>query len=194
MWSTSGCGFGGHWSARILVPPAIEPITPTELLDRARLTGSDAEGTPLLADYIAAARAQVEQDTGCALLSQTIAVGFDYAPRFLPWPPLQAIAQVTAVDGNGVSQPIDPTTYWVDTLSMPARIGWTTAPAGPVTFELLVGWTLPTLPPPLKQAVGLLASHYLTYGRDRVAIGSGVAEMPAGYAEAIAPYTQVVLI
>jgi hypothetical protein len=60
-------------------------------------------------------------------------------------------------------------------------------------LELLVGWTQATLPPPLKQAVGLLATHYLTYGRDRVAVG-GVVEMPAGYAEAIAPYTLVVLI
>lgn len=193
MWSTGVCGFGGHWSARVLVPPATEPITPTELLERARLKGSDAEGNPLLVDYIAAARGQVEQDTGCALLTQTIAVGFDGMPVRLPWPPLQAIVRVTAIDADGLSYEVDPLTYQVDTLSMPARVFWARAP-GPVTLELLVGWTPATLPPPLKQSVGLLASHYLTYGRDRVAVGAGVAEMPAGYAEAIAPYTQVVLI
>ncbi len=189
------CASGGHWSARIVTPPAVEPITPAELLERARLTGSDAEGSALLTDYIAAARAQVEQDTGCALLTQTIAVAFDGLPTTLPWPPLQSVTSAAWVDAAGVPQPIDPATYRVDTLSVPARILWGTVPgSGPVTLELIVGWTAETLPPPLKQAVGLLATHYLTYGRDRVAVGGGVVEMPAGYCEAIAPYTLVVLI
>jgi uncharacterized phiE125 gp8 family phage protein len=192
---TDACASGGlpRWAARIVTAPAVEPITPAELLDRARLTGSDAEGSALLADYIAAARAQVEQDTGCALLSQTIVVAFDGTPTVLPWPPLQAVASASCPDAAGLPQPIDPATFRVDSVSVPARIAWTTPPAGPVTLELLVGWTQATLPPPLKQAVGLLATHYLTYGRDRVAVG-GVVEMPAGYAEAIAPYTLVVLI
>jgi uncharacterized phiE125 gp8 family phage protein len=194
MTSTGVCATGGHWSARIVTPPAVEPITPAELLDRARLAGSDAEGSPLLTDYIAAARAQVEQDTGCALLTQTIAVAFDGVPTTLPWPPLQAVTSATSIDAAGVAQPIDPATYRLDTLSLPARLLWTVVPSGPVTLELTVGWTPETLPPPLKQAVGLLATHYLTYGRDRVAVGVSVAEMPAGYDEAIAPYTLVVLI
>jgi uncharacterized phiE125 gp8 family phage protein len=197
MMYADGCSWGVtrplHWAARVVTPPIVEPITPAELIERARMQGTDAESSALLADYIAAARAQVEQDTGCALLSQTIAISVDGVPTVLPWPPLQAVATASYLDAAGVSQPMDPATYRVDTLSFPARIWFSVTPAGPVTLELLVGWTQQTLPPPLKQAVGLLATHYLTLGRDRVVIGTAVEDMPAGYAEAIRPYTLEVL-
>jgi uncharacterized phiE125 gp8 family phage protein len=196
---STGYVCGQRWAARVLVLPVEEPITTDELLERARLTGSDAESPTLLQDYIAAARNQVEQDTGCALLTQTIAVGFDQLPQYLPWPPVQtAAATWTGADGTPVV--IDPTTYSIDVLSFPARIAWSVIPAMtsaralyPWTFELVVGWTLETLPPSLKFAVGLLAAHYLTLGRDRVTMGGGATEMPAGYDEAIAPYRLLVL-
>jgi hypothetical protein len=83
----------------------------------------------------------------------------------------------------------------LDMVSMPARLTWmpstftgTPSPLAALTLSVIAGWTKETLPPALKFAVGLLATHYLTAGRDRVVIGTSVLEMPAGYADAIDAY------
>lgn len=184
---------GGHWAARVL--QAGDPddvLTVAELLERARIVAGDAESTELLQSYIAAAIAQVELDTGLALPTQTISVSFD-APAggvlLLPRPPCQAVTAITYVDGNGdtVALVPDDVIQQLDTLSMPARLAWTPGTvSAPMTLTLTAGWAKAQLPPTLKFAVGLLATHYLTAGRDRVVIGTSVIDMPAGYDEAIA--------
>jgi uncharacterized phiE125 gp8 family phage protein len=197
----------GHWAARSLTAvDDTDVLTVDELLERARIVAGDAESPELLASYIAAARQQVEQDTGCALPTQTIAVRFDAVdgamPLTLPWPPLQVVDSITYTDADGLDVVLDPDDLiaHVDLLSMPARVWWIpgvlSGLPSPIalTLSLTVGWTQATLPPALKFAVGLLASHYLTAGRDRTVIGTSVLVMPAGYEDAIAPWRLVKVI
>jgi uncharacterized phiE125 gp8 family phage protein len=208
---------GGTWAARVITPPNDDDIlTLAELADRTHVTESDA----LMTDYRAAARRQVERDTGCALTTQTIQVAYDVAPVagdvfVLPCPPLQAVAAITFVLADGTTLAVDPATapITLDAWSFPARLCWNSLPIFPqslATFQplrlnLVVGWTGPAYVPPasppfttplpssLKHAVGLLASHYLTYGRDLVS-ENVASEIPMGYDDAIAPYQVLVLV
>jgi uncharacterized phiE125 gp8 family phage protein len=181
-----------------------EPLQPADLLALARIVAGDEE-TALLPGYISAARQQVEQDTGRALVNTVQDVYADVLPSdtpvLLPWPPLQSLIVLDWTDDTGTVTPIDPTAYLVDPVSAPARFAWTDPSAVPRTVRSVagwhvqqrVGWTPTTLPPLLRQAVGLLAAHMLTTGRDLTVIGATVEDMPYGYAAAIAPYRLEVL-
>jgi uncharacterized phiE125 gp8 family phage protein len=196
-----------HWAVRVTDEGNDDDVlTVDELKERARIVPGDEESDALLQSYITAARQQVERDIGCALPTQTVAASFDTVdasqPLTVPWPPLQAVEGVSYTDPDGVVVDLDPTELItrIDTLSMPGRIWWLpgvfTGVPYPLTLTLAltVGWTKDTLPPLLKFAVGLLAAHYLTAGRDRVVIGTIVDDMPAGYAEAIQAYRIEVLV
>jgi len=201
---------GGRCSWRVVDPATAEPLTVDELYKRARIVPGDEEDQTLVASFIKAAREQVERDTGCALPTQTIAIGYDRieaasGPYTLPMPPCQDVTSVTYMDINGGSTALDlaTTIAQLDRVSMPARLvfkpGAFAGLAGPAAIQPLglvatVGWDPAELPELLKQAVGLLAAHYLTAGRDRTVIGTTVAVMPAGYEDAIAPFVQVALI
>lgn len=190
---------GGHWAARVLVAgDPLEVLSIAELQERARIVAGDAESDELLTSYIAAAIDQVERDTGLALPTQTIAVTFDEPGQsgvlLLPRPPCQEVIAIAYMDSAGTIVQPDPgdVVLQLDTVSMPARLTWmpgtfvgAPAPLAALQLSVLCGYTPETLPPSLKFAVGLLATHYLTAGRDRVVIGTSVLEMPAGYAEAI---------
>lgn len=173
--------------AAILVDgPAEEPMTPDQLKARARHDRSDEDA--LLPDYIRAARQQVELDTERALLTQSwrasIASGGVVA---LPWPPLQDITEVLQVIG-GVSTVLEPAAYAVDYAS-----GVMTLPVidGGYLVEYVAGAeSVALIPPLLLQAVGILAVHYLTLGRDLVSAGAFVP-VPQNYLDAIQPFRPV---
>lgn len=189
---------GGHWGVTVITAgDSDDVLTVAELLERARIVPGDAESDALLKSYIGAAIEQVQRDIGYALPTQTIAATFAYAPApgevlLLPMPPLQTIDAMTAFDASGAPVVIDaedPGQVLYIAFECPARvvIGAAFFPGSPLgtTFTLTVGYTAATIPPALKFAVGLLATHYLTAGRDRVVIGTSVLPMPAGYAEVI---------
>jgi uncharacterized phiE125 gp8 family phage protein len=199
---------GGRCSWRVVDAATAEPLTVGELYSRARIVPGDEEDQTLVESYIKAAREQVERDTGCALPTQTIAIGYDRiepGPYRLPMPPCQAVTNVIYMDANGGSTELDVdlAIAQLDIVSMPARLLFTPgafnglpAPVAiqPLGLVATVGWKPAELPELLKQAVGLLAAHYLTAGRDRTVIGTSVMVMPAGYEDAIAPFVQVAVI
>lgn len=199
---------GGRCSWRVVDAATTEPLTVDELYARARIVPGDEEDQALVASYIKAAREQVERDTGCALPTQTIAISYDRiesGPYRLPMPPCQDVTSVIYMDVDGGSTQVDPDVAiaQLDVVSMPARLLFTSgafaglpAPVAlqPLGLVAVVGWTPAELPELLKQAVGLLAAHYLTAGRDRTVIGTSVVVMPAGYEDAIAPFVQVAVI
>jgi uncharacterized phiE125 gp8 family phage protein len=186
-----------------VTPRAItEPITVEELLALARIVPGDEE-TPLCPGYISAARQQVERDTDLGIAQASYVVTFDAWPAStvleLPYPPLVSVESVIWTDTDNVEHTVPATSYVVDTVSVPGRIIWTPAAdwqppateprayaAWAVTFT--AGYDTTTIPPLLKWAVGLLASHYLTTGRDLTIVGTSGMEMPMGYAEAIRPF------
>lgn len=190
---------GGHWSARVFTAGESDDVlTVAELNAIARIVPGDEESDALIKSYITAAIAQVEHDTGLALPTQMLAITFDDAAPdgvlAIPRPPTQEIAGISYTDADGNLQQPDPgeVILQLDLASMPARLTWFPntfigAPARLAALGLSVkaGWTKDTLPADLKFAVGLLAAHYVTAGRDRVVIGTSVLDMPAGYQEVI---------
>lgn len=190
-------GYCGHWSSRVTVAGNDDDVlTIAELKERARIIPGDEESDELMQSFITAARQQVERDTGLALPTQTMEVQYTTPPLagdvlLVPWPPLQTLDSMVDVDGT----PIDVTGVFVNAVAMPARVfgAGMTSRIG-LTMTVTVGYTKETLPPLLKFAVGLLAAHYLTTGRDRTIVGTIVADMPAGYEEAIQAYRLEVLV
>jgi uncharacterized phiE125 gp8 family phage protein len=178
-------------SAVLVTPPAIEPISLEDLKLRARHDRTDEDA--LLLGFIQAARQQVERDTDRALLTQTwrAVVVAPYGPIEVPWPPLQAVTKVTVQTAEGTSV-LDPSLYVVDTVSAPGRVLISGMGAAAVEIEYVAGWPdVAHLPPLLVHAVGLLAAHYLTVGRDLATVGTIISTTVAGYAEAVAPYRLV---
>lgn len=183
----------------LVTPPVEEPLT----LEEAKLrAGVDwASGDPreaLMLDWIRTARAQVEQDTALALLTQTRDIVYDaYVPEPFPLPmqatPLQSL-DVAVVSRTRGRRPIR---AWVS-----RRGGWPvlhTAPReGEVEYlvaTIVSGWTTAAVlrveAPLLVQAVGLLTAHYATLGRDLATVeasGGKAALVPMGYEELIAPH------
>ena len=190
--------------SELVVPPTVEPIT----LDDAKLrAGLDwVAGDPrdaLMQSFIAAARQQVEADTGLALLTQTRDVFYDQSPTFLPAQcrPLQEVVELVAIDSRGERR-IDPGLHLLlPVLNRPLsviplarpRVDYDGTP-GAYRLRVIVGWKTPAdLPPLLTQAVGLLTAHYATNGRDLTTVGLNIVATPLGYAEAVAPFQQVTL-
>ena len=182
----------GAWSV-LVTPPVEEPLTLAEAKLRAGLdwptTDPEDPRDQLLRDHIAAARTQVEKDTGLALLTQVRDVrilAVTGAPALLALPtqtlPLQEVLAVWTLDGTPV--PIV-TPYALSGISdgiARVRVGY------------LDPADLRARAPGLLQAVGLLTAHFATAGRDMVVTGTIASEVPYGYEEAIQPYRLIWLI
>jgi uncharacterized phiE125 gp8 family phage protein len=192
-----------HAVVRVVTPPAQEPLTVTEVLLLSGLSwpaGDPREA--LVTRYIAAARSKVEYDTGLALLTQTLDLSLDAVCDrviHLPTQPLQSVTSVQTIDTGGATNTLDPSQYHVDLVS--ARIGLSVTgawpsdlrPFQPWVISIVVGYvSIAAIPPLLLHAVGLLAAHYTTLGRD-VVTTEAMTAVPYGYAEAIAPHTAMVL-
>lgn len=125
--------------------------------------------------------------------------GFYAAPVALPAWPVQSVDVLEWIDIDGATHVIDPSTYVVDVASRPARLIWTSTtvpsvPSGLRPFhawhlQQVVGWEAPALVPPLLvKAIGELAAHFLTTGRDLTVIDARMELMPMSYQQAIAPF------
>lgn len=157
---------------RLVTAPAVEPVTPTELREHARIDDNDEDMT--LATFIKAARMYIEKRRSCAFVTQTWAVKADAFPDggIELWPvPVIAISSVQYVDENGTTQTWGSSNYTVDTTSYPARllpaygVTWpTTQPinnALTVTFTAGYGATAAYVPDTAKLAIRLLAGDFI---------------------------------
>ena len=172
-------------SSVLVIPPTEEPLTLDEGKLRAGLDwpASDPRDA-LMLGFIAAARSQVEQDTGLALLTQTrdVTIYATITDGIFPLP-MQALPVQSLTSPVGVR--------------LTAADGWDTLPApiAPGTWRIVAGWPtvadLKAEAPLLVHAVGLLTAHYATLGRDLAYEGRAIMPMPQGYEESIAPYRLV---
>ena len=117
-----------------VTPPALEPVSRTEAKLHVKLdvTADDA----LVDGLIIAARRQVERDCGGRILVDTVFdLTFDDFPseRFLPVPrwPLQSVGSVKSYDEDDVESTFAAASYFVDTASIPGRIGLAAGAAWP---------------------------------------------------------------
>jgi len=188
---------------RLVTPPTDEPLTVEELKLRASMawpvTDPPDPRDAMLNDFIRAARSKVEQDTGLALLTQIHEVTFgDPYATLVPLPPqcvpVQSLADVTAeaarqVRWRGVSWDLMPGTARLSITGLNIVAG--------TVVRVTAGWpdvpTLKTEAPLLHQAVGLLATHYATLGRDMAITGAvaSINVVPEGYEALIAPHRLV---
>lgn len=173
--------------------PTEEPLTLADGKLRAGLdwpTGDPRDD--LMTGFIAAARSQVEQDTGLALLTQTRDVTFtvDESTVWLPLP-VQAFPVQSVVGPDG--RAIDPQTFAASFSRRALQWSMPTGIAG--TWRIVAGWptvaALKAEAPLLLQAVGLLTAHYATFGRDLASEGHIVTPIAMGYDACIAPYRLV---
>jgi uncharacterized phiE125 gp8 family phage protein len=191
---------GGHWSVSTVTPPNEDDVlTVAQLKERARILPGDEESDELYQSYIAAARMQVERDTGFALSTRTLAVGYDrldLGAYQIPYPPCQDVTSVIYMDVEGGSTDLGPEVIaQLDRVSMPARVTFLSgafaglaAPSSmqPLGLVITAGFAQGETPDAFRFLVGLLASHYVTAGRDRVALGGDRMDvMPAGYTELV---------
>lgn len=189
--------------AKLAAPIVAEPLTLDEGKLRAGLDWIDGDPRDaLMNDFIAAARAQVEADTGIAVPEQSRDLLFDWIPAFVPWrdlppqsTPLTSVTSVSAVDSTGTTTPLDAAAYTVTLTNDGLAITILTPPADVQRYvvRVVAGFAVDAIPPSLRQAVGLLTSHYATVGRDLTIVGTIVAPTPLGYAEAIRPWVIEVL-
>lgn len=193
---------GGHWSVSVVTPPNDDDVlTIDQLKERARIVDGDVESDELVKSYISAACRQFERDTGYALSKQTIAIGYDRVDAggvyVVPRPPLNDVTSIVYMGVDGAAAVLDPNVViaQIDRVSAPGRLTFTSgafaglpAPLGMQPLGLVVdaGYAPDAIPADFRQAVGLLAAHYLTTGRDRVVMGqNAVSIMPSGYDEIV---------
>lgn len=106
----------------LVTPPSIEPLTVDEAKDWARITEDAEDG--IVGRLVMAARANVEQLTGLALLTQTWDYFLDAFPCQidLPRPPLQTVTYIKYLDTDGALQTLATDQYTIDLKRHPARI------------------------------------------------------------------------
>jgi uncharacterized phiE125 gp8 family phage protein len=105
--------------------PALEPVTLQEAKDHLRVTGTDED--TLISALISAARVKAEEETGRAIVTQTISVFWDtwpttYPTLFLPIVPALAVSDVRYQDESNVTQTISAADYQVDLYGLTPRI------------------------------------------------------------------------
>ena len=191
---------------RVVTAPQSEPLEVEEVRDHLRLVTTTEDN--YLSALIAAARGMVEQYTNRALITQTWDVALDAFPTWfdIPGAPLQSVASLSYVDGNGVttdlynsisSPQVGIGSFVIDTYSQPARFllpyggTWPTpiTQANAVILRAVVGYgdTGASVPAPIRQAMLLLIGHWYEH-RESVSEVQNLAEMPQGAVWLLNPY------
>lgn len=118
--------------------PATEPVTVAECKLNARIDADDTSLDALLSTLIKSARETAEQMLNRSLIQQTWELVLDAFPDGeieLGWPPVTGIVSVSYIDANGATQTLNPSSYALDSETMP---GWLLPAAGtdwPTTYD-----------------------------------------------------------
>ncbi|MDP3897631.1 MAG: head-tail connector protein [Mesorhizobium sp.] len=178
------------------VEPAAEPVTLADA--KAQLRVAHDSEDELLSGLIRAARAEVEAQTGMALIDQAWRLALDRWPFAgivrLRRHPVREILSVTVYGAEGEAQLVDPASYQADLASRPARLHFTgnVAPERrlngiEIDFSAGFGEAGTDVPDLLKRAILMLVAHWyefrVVYGADSqpVSIPPGFDRLIAGY-------------
>jgi uncharacterized phiE125 gp8 family phage protein len=176
-------------------PPAIEPVTLAEAKAHLRVTHADDDA--YIGALIKAARIAIEARTGLCLITQGWSVFLDAWPASpeikLPLAPILDIVDIKVWSDADQAAVIDPSHYYEDRASRPARIVlrgsrvW--APPGRVAngIEILAsagfGPLAASVPDPLRQAILQVTAHWFAMRGEEPQ-----GEWPLGAAALIHPY------
>lgn len=178
------------------VAPEIEPVTLAEAKAQLRID-HDSEDT-LIAGLIRAARAEVEDRTGTALIAQSWRLALDRWPADglvrLRRHPVREILSVTAYGSEGEAALVDPADYAADLASRPARLLFGRPPSPlrrmngvEIDFEAGFGEAGTDVPDLLRRAVLVLVAHWFEFraayrAQDQpVSVPDGFDRLVAGY-------------
>lgn len=133
-------------SVKVITAPSVEPVSLEQAKAHLRVDTTDQDD--LIESLISAARERIEDETGRALITQTLEIALDYFVEppdlrwvtypyltpakaiLLPRPPLQSLKRITYIDGDGnevllhdeVGSPTLISDLVVDTYSEPGRL------------------------------------------------------------------------
>jgi uncharacterized phiE125 gp8 family phage protein len=162
---------------QLITPPALEPVTLDEAKAQLKVDTSDDDA--LITTLITAARARAEWHTGRAFVTQSWVLWLDCWPgdgiAQVPLPPLQSVSAVSAYARDNTANTVDPSRYFVDTVSAPGRVVFDclTSPgfdlrrrnAVAIAFDAGYGAAASDVPEPLRQGVlEILAELYVNRG------------------------------
>lgn len=154
------------------VEPAVEPITLAEAKAHLRIA-HDSEDD-LLSGLIRAARQEVEQATGSALIEQSWRLVLDAWPEGnvvqLKRSPVRQVLSVTVFDADGAASVLAPQDYQLDAMSSPARLYLRSRPEPglllngiEIDFSVGHGEAGTDVPDLLKRAVLILVAHWYEF-------------------------------
>ena len=188
-------------SAVLLAGPAAEPWTVAEL--KAFLRVDHDNDDAVIASLLAAARAQIEALTRCALITQRWRLVSDAWPRDgrlrLRIGPLRELIAARVYDVDGAAHALDLGRFVLDPVAgVIAAPGWSLPQpgrsVGGIELDVALGFgdAANDVPELLRHAVRTLAAHWYE-NRGLAAIGSSVAMLPGSVAAMIASYRTVSL-
>jgi len=190
--------------ARIVTPPAVEPVSLTEAKLHLRLAVSEGDAPDYdqedskLSGLITAAREYVENHTRRALITQTWDVAFDCFPGgidiALPFAPLQSVTSIsyTGTDGNAATF----AEFSADIFGNGARLqygySWPAIqPGSRVTVRFVTGYGAEStaVPSGIKQAMLLIIGHLHENPEEVVVLERGSVErLPMGVDSLLSGY------
>ena len=159
---------------RVIIPPTTEPVSLDMVKQQLRVIHDDEDF--LIESYIEASRQYCEDAQGRAYIEQTILYTLDRWPSpnriMLPRAPLLSVISVEYRDHEGNIDTLPAANYTVITNEQPGMIvlndgeSWPTETLFPVSairivFEAGYGATAADVPATVKQAIMMLAAHYM---------------------------------
>lgn len=182
--------------AILVSAPQDEPVTREEAKAHARVDGT-AEDARIDA-LIKAARVEVENRTGRALVTQGWRIVRDTIPRGrairLAPAPVASIDAVTVYAEDGTGTVLGADAYQADLYSAPGRLRFEAHAVPParamngVEVDLTCGYGGPAdVPAPLKQAILMLVAFWFEQ-REAAVVGAVVGDVAAGVSALLAPY------
>ncbi|PTW57658.1 putative phiE125 gp8 family phage protein [Breoghania corrubedonensis] len=181
----------------LISPPAGEPVSLAQAKAFLRVDHNDEDA--LIEALVTAARLQVENATGRALMSQGWRTVLDAWPAHrvvrITRSPVAAIDAVTVYDADGVASVLDPDDLRLDTAGRPSRLVVSASAPAPGTavngieIDFTAGYgTAADVPEPLTLAIRRLVAHWY---ENRESNPGG--DVPGPVAALLAPYRLVSL-
>ncbi len=182
-----------------IAEPALEPVTVADA--RAWLRIGHTSEDILIADLIAAARQDVENQTGLSLISQQWRMTMDNWPDGdmieLPRGPVTGVTTVTIYAANGAPSIVPPADYLLDIRSEPSRLLFEKR-NNPgrrmngieIDFTAGFGATGASVPDMLNRAIFLLVAHWFEF-RGAFRASDQPVSYPSGYLPLLRPYRKV---
>ncbi|EKF40634.1 hypothetical protein NA8A_19835 [Nitratireductor indicus C115] len=173
-----------------MLDPAVEPVTLSEVKAHLRIDHTQEDG--LIEGLIRAARQEVERATGQALIDQAWRLVLDDWPPqdtvFLRRTPVKAVLAVTLFDADGAGSVIDPATYLLDSVSLPARLHFSRRPLEPgqalngieIDFSAGYGEAGTDVPDLLRRAILMLTGHWYEF-RAQYGVADQPVSLPQGF-------------